>query len=244
MSSRVLDLCTGADPPGLSTQTATTPPHAMMRQVDRTPQETAPLAVVQGPEGRGLFADEWNLLVRRGAGAEALLELAFDRCYAMVYTVAHRITGSPWDAEDLAQGVFETFARKLQTIREPAAIPGFLKTSAVRASLRHAKRGRWIRRRRLVLQAEQAIDPAGRDRAGSAISAAAVRQVLERLTPEERTVVVLKLVEGHSHEEVATLMNVSKSTARRRLDSARERINAMAGDRVSTAILAQMEGIS
>jgi RNA polymerase sigma-70 factor (ECF subfamily) len=216
----------------------------MMQPMARTPQDAAPLVVVQGRQGRGSFVDEWNVLVRSGAGAEALLELAFDRCYAMVYTVAHRITGSPWDAEDLAQGVFETFARKLDTVREPAAIPGFLKTTAVRAAMRHCKRGRWMRRRRLVLQAEHAMDPGRQDRGGSAISAAAVRQVLERLTPEERTVVILKLVEGHSHEEVAALMNVSKSTARRRLDSARERINAMAGDPVSTAVLAQMEDAS
>jgi len=216
----------------------------MMQPMARTPQDAAPLVVVQSPEGRGRFVDDWNVLVRRGAGAEALLELAFDRCYSMVYTVAHRITGSPWDAEDLAQSVFETFARKLDTIREPAAIPGFLKTSAVRAAMRFCKRARWMRRRRLVLQAEHAMDPGRQDRGGSAISAAAVRQVLERLTPEERTAVILKLVEGHSHEEVAALMNVSKSTARRRLDSARERINAMAGDPVSTAVLAQMEDAS
>lgn len=183
------------------------------------------------------FIDAWNALCHAGAGEEDLVGLAFDRCYAMVFTVAHRITGSRWDAEDLAQGVFETFARKLQTIRDPAAIPGFLKTSAVRAAMRHVKRGRWIRQRKVLLRTE--IDRAA---PGDAVTAAAVRQVLERLTPEERTVVILKFVEGHSHEEVAELMNVSVSTARRRLDSARTRMNAMVGDRVSTAVLQQIGG--
>jgi RNA polymerase sigma-70 factor (ECF subfamily) len=183
------------------------------------------------------FHRRWVGLVAGGASEAQLVGLAFDHCNAMVFAIANRITGSRWEAEDITQSVFENLARKLSTVRDPARIPGFLKTCAVRTALKQVKRGRW-RREQVALYYDDG------DRAGAAHDAAlaaSVRQLLDRMTPDERTAVVLKYVEMHSHEEVARLMGVSVATARRRLDAAKKKVIAwVGGDEATREILEQM----
>lgn len=168
----------------------------------------------------------WRALERERAAPAAFVTLAFDQCNAMVFAIANRITCSRWEAEDVTQAVFENLLNRLPKIRDPDAIPGFLRTCAVRMSLRQVRRSRW-RRQRL----DQAVVPdlpgADDDPAGLATL---VRQLLARLDPDERAAVVLKYVELHSHEEVAELMGVSVSTARRRLEAGRAKLAAVLGE--------------
>lgn len=182
------------------------------------------------------FHKRWLGMVAKGAGDSQLVGLAFDYCNAMVFAIANRITGSRWEAEDITQSVFENLARKLSTVRDPARIPGFLKTCAVRISLKHVKRSRWRREQVQLAFGHQE----GLTRSDDASMAASVRQLLERLKPDERTAVILKYVEMHSHEEVAHLMGVSVATARRRLDAGKKKITALVGDTVVDEILEQM----
>lgn len=179
------------------------------------------------------FHAEWMRLQDAGAPDGELLELAFDYCHGMVYSIANRVTGSRWEAEDITQSAFEALAKRLAKIRDPARIPGFLKTCAVRISLRHVKRGRWRRDRLATVYA----DEDKKTRSDDAATAASVFQLLERLDHEERTAVVLKFVEMHSHEEVARLMGLSVSTVRRRLESAKEKLISILGPQRLAEIL-------
>jgi RNA polymerase sigma-70 factor (ECF subfamily) len=157
---------------------------------------------------------EWQAAVRGNASDARLVRIAFDHCHGMVYSVAHRITGSPHDAEDITQSVFETLARRVHDIRDPLRIPGFLKCCVVRKSSRHLRRARWRKERLIrVSPREQPANDADRD-------AHWVRLALDRLDPEEREAALLKHVKRHTHAEVARLLDVSTSTARRRIASA------------------------
>lgn len=175
----------------------------------------------------------WRELEAKSAHAGEFVALAFDRCHHMVFALAHRVTGSGWDAEDITQSVFEAFARKLGSIRDPAGIPNYLKTSVIRAAVAHVKRGQWIQERERMM--EEPAPPVHPKR--GAVSGASVRRVLMRLAPEERAALVLKHVEGHTQEEVARLMRTSLSTARRRLASARLRMVAMIGEQSTSRLL-------
>lgn len=156
----------------------------------------------------------------------------------MVFAIANRITCSRWEAEDVTQAVFEKLLARLAKIREPEAIPGFLRTCAVRMSLRQVRRSRWRRNR--LAQAWGAPEIQDDD---PAALATLVRQLLARLDPEERAAVVLKYVELHSHEEVAELMGVSVSTARRRLEAGRAKLEAVLGEERLRVTLGEDEGV-
>lgn len=182
-------------------------------------------AASDGP-GPTEFHRAWRVLEQRNALAGEYVNLAFDHCHAMVYAIANRITGSRWEAEDVTQAAFEALLEQLPKIREHARVPGFLRTCAVRIALRQVKRSRWRRQRAEVAFAFDPHEFGGDQPA----MAAMVRQLLERLDPEERAAIVLKCVELHSHDEVAALMGVSVATARRRLDSGRRKLVALVGE--------------
>jgi RNA polymerase sigma factor (sigma-70 family) len=206
------------------------------RSSEAMPDARVELAVVQdagpgpgpGASSRAVeFHRRYATLVHEGASDAELVELVFEHCHAMVFALANRIVGSAWEAEDLTQSVFEWFVEHLHVVRDPARIPAFLKTCAVRAALRHERRGRW-RRARLASVMGDAEDP--RTRTNEELIAASVRTLLERLDPQERAAVVLKFIELHNHEEVAALMGVSVSTARRRIESGRDKLVGLIGE--------------
>jgi RNA polymerase sigma-70 factor (ECF subfamily) len=170
------------------------------------------------------FHRRWLELDLGGAATVDRVTLAFDFCHRMVYAVASRITGSRWDAEDVTQNVFESFARSLHRVRDPARIPGFLKVSAVRTAMHHVKRHQW-RRERLAARFE--VRQGSSDPGDVAL---VVRQLLDRMPIEERTALVLKYGEGMDHAEVAEHMGLSVATVRRRIDSAKERLAKRLGN--------------
>jgi len=167
----------------------------------------------------------WRELEAQGAGKGDKLRLVFRYCHTMVYAVATRITGHPWDAEDITQSAFEELSKRLDKIRHPSAIPSFLKTTAVRMSMRCVKRERW-RRDRLKIAFASSLDPTE----SPPEAAATVRQLLTQLEPEERAAVVLRHVEMHTHDEIAALMGVSQATARRRLTAGRTKLAQLIGE--------------
>jgi RNA polymerase sigma-70 factor, ECF subfamily len=188
-----------------------------------------------GPHQPSLFA-EWSEAVQHLSKSE-LVRLAFERCHVMVFQTALRLIGSREEAEDVTQTVFESLLGRVGSVRQPIALIAYLKTSAVRGSLQVLrKRARQGGRLRVVLEAGLVTHTS----AEAATAVAELRALLEGLPIEERAVVVLRYIEGHSLEEVAELMNLSLSTARRRLDSARARLRAHEPTDGVNALLSEM----
>jgi len=189
---------------------------------------------------RSAFVDQWLQRVAETKSERELVVLAFRHCHEMVYATAHRITGSRAEAEDVTQSVFEALTRNLSELRDPARVPGFLKTTAVRTSLRYLRKRRWWRGRRAALVLAEAEAATTSE---DAHATAAVRQLLEHLNGEERAAVVLKFVEQHSFEEVARLMDASISTVQRRLESARRKVAALVEGDLQLAMLRRMGAV-
>jgi RNA polymerase sigma-70 factor (ECF subfamily) len=164
------------------------------------------------------------LALRRG-DAHAELE-AWNRFSPAVDATLRRLLGpEPMaDREDLLQEVFIRFFRRVGTLREPAAVRGFLTGICLRVvrgeiTLRRARR--WLR---LTPTGETPEVPAGPrdDEAREAV----VRyyRLLEGLGGRDRSLFAARTLEGLTLEEVAALHGVSVSTAQRRIAHATKRI--------------------
>jgi RNA polymerase sigma-70 factor (ECF subfamily) len=115
------------------------------------------------------------------------------------------------DGPDAAQEALIAILKNLRGLREPAAIYGWARAIAVREAVRAARSSA------RAAPAELADVPAP----GDPQLAADVRDVLARLTPEHRAVLVLRDIEGLDERAAGAILNVPAATVRTRLFRAR-----------------------
>jgi RNA polymerase sigma-70 factor, ECF subfamily len=134
-----------------------------------------------------------------------------------LFSLAQRILGSRTDAEDLLQ---ETFIRWQQTslaqIRSPKA---FLATVLKRLCLNHLQSAQSRR--------EMNVDPpeaASSKQSASFESVSALTILLERLSPKERAVLLLRDVFDCDYDEIALVVSKRADACRQLLRRARQHI--------------------
>jgi RNA polymerase sigma-70 factor (ECF subfamily) len=148
-----------------------------------------------------------------------------------LFAIAYRMLGSVEDAEDLLQETFIRWERvDVDTIESPAA---WLTTVATRLALnelqsarktRESYVGPWLPEPILTSQ-----DPSPSDRAELSDSLSiAFLALLERLTPRERAVFLLRDVFAYEYDEIAKILEVSEANCRQIFHRARERVAAKA----------------
>ncbi|MFI9779007.1 RNA polymerase sigma factor [Streptomyces sp. NPDC051956] len=113
---------------------------------------------------------------------------------------------------DAAQEALVAVFRSLRSLKDPAAVRGWVRAIAVREAVRMARRSA------LAVPADLSTLPARGDHQ----LAADIRDVLDRLSPEHRAVLVLRDVEGLDERAAAELLGVRVGTVKSRLSRARD----------------------
>lgn len=116
------------------------------------------------------------------------------------------------DAPDAAQEALVVVFRSLRGLKEPAAVYGWARTIAAREALRVARRSA------RAVPAELAELPAP----GDPQLGADIRDVLARLSPEHRAVLVLRDLEGLDEQAAADRLGLRVGTVKSRLHRARD----------------------
>jgi RNA polymerase sigma factor (sigma-70 family) len=154
-------------------------------------------------------------LVRRAQrGDPAALEQLLDEL--LPYT--GRICGAvALDAgDDALQETMVAIIRNIRSLREPAALRGWVRRIAVREALRAAQDGRDV-----------PLDPADIDvTVPDTATAVEVRQILTEMPPEHRAVLVLRELDGLGESEMAEVLDVALGTVKSRLHRARAAFRA------------------
>jgi RNA polymerase sigma-70 factor (ECF subfamily) len=162
---------------------------------------------------------------------EVSIRLAtFDQYRSLLFSIAYRMLGTVADAEDMLQ---ETFIRWQQApngdIRSPRA---FLVTIISRLCINHLQSAR-VQREEYVGQwlpepivTDPGSDPLKLLRVDESLSMAFL-VMLERLTPVERAVFLLREVFEYEYSEIATVLDQSETNCRQILRRARQHVSAM-----------------
>jgi RNA polymerase sigma-70 factor, ECF subfamily len=141
---------------------------------------------------------------------------------AALRRVIHRYVGDASSVDDVFQDVSIKVLRRIDTVREPAALRGWLFQTARNASLDHLRRRD---RRPEVASADlvgdwQAGGDMGRNPCEQFLSAeriAAVRRALERLPESQRETIRLRIEDGMDHEAIAKHLGISRQAVEVRL---------------------------
>jgi RNA polymerase sigma-70 factor, ECF subfamily len=152
----------------------------------------------------------------------------FEELRPLLFSIAYRILGSVSEAEDAVQ---ETWLRYAASPAQPASAKAFLSAAVTRISidvLRSARRrreeyvGPWFPE---PLLTDPYSDPERSAELADSVSTAALL-LLERLTPLERAVFVLREVFGFSFSEVASAVGRSEAACRQLAARARHHMDA------------------
>lgn len=159
-------------------------------------------------------------LVRAAQGGDIP---AFERLYRdnerKVFGLCFRLSGNPELAEELTQEVFVRAWRKLGSFRGESAFSSWLYPLTVNVAL--SERRSRLRRETRIVATE---DPARLERTPKAPRPEHgfdLDKAIATLPPGARAVFVLHDVEGRTHEEIASLLNLAAGTSKAQLFRAR-----------------------
>ena len=165
-----------------------------------------------------------RLLRRARDGERAALEQLCRWFERPVFTLALRLTGDRSEAEDALQETMLKAIAKLGEFRGDAPFWGWMRQIAVNESLMQLRR-----RRRL----EDSIDDGDFEPEdlspppAAAADAAALWRALDALPAATRAVLWLYHAEGHTHEEIAALMQRTPSFSKSQLARGGRRLRAL-----------------
>ena len=171
--------------------------------------------------------EDADLIRQASKGAVEAYNLLVSRWEIRVYNYLLRLTGHREDALDLTQDVFLKAYQNLRKLDDPARFAPWIYRIA------HNEAYSMFRKRRPETDVDE-IEPGSTDTGitvgGSAVFpvelSLAVASALERLSPEQREAVVLKIYQGFKFEEMAEILNCPVSTVKSRLYTALDLLKA------------------
>lgn len=188
-------------------------------------------------------ASDLELVERHRRGDPSAFESIVQQYTNLIYTLSFRLTGNREDAQDLHQEVLLKVFRSLARFRGQASLRTWIYRITVNAARNRARW--WSRAKRGTAQsldasydddgsppseriADTAPGPDGRAY-GKEIQAR-VQEGLDQLPVNQRTVVVLRDIEGLDYREIAAALEISLGTVKSRLARGRDALRSQLAD--------------
>ena len=147
-----------------------------------------------------------------------------------VYRTAFGILNHPSDAEDVAQETFIKAYQSLPKLRDVRSFPAWLARIAVHTSSDFIKTSR--RHQEVALDHNHHL--ASHDAHQLAQTQLDIQDAMVQLSEEQRTVIVLRMVQGMDYEEIAKNLDIPIGTVRSRLHHSRMRLRELLGEERGT----------
>jgi RNA polymerase sigma-70 factor (ECF subfamily) len=172
--------------------------------------------------------DEPRLIERVLGGDPAAERELYDAHVDRVYRLAFRMAGDEDLAEEFTQETFIRAFTRLRDFRGDAALSTWLHAIAVSVVLNGLRKVNRSRQREVRLSdapplsvRPAAVEPTLRQR---------LRQAVDALSDRYRTVFVMHDIEGYTHEEIGTALQVATGTSKAMLFRARAKLREQLAD--------------
>ena len=165
--------------------------------------------------------DNEQLIIRRAIdGDEAALRALWTRHAPHIDMVVRRLVGFDQDlAEDIAQEVWIQIFRALPGYRGDSQFSTWAHRIAVNRTLNALRRTKRIAAIETTVEEDSASIEMDTERS---FVAASIEAATAKLSPGARAVFVLHDVEGYTHEEIASLLELQPGTSKAQLHRARQ----------------------
>lgn len=173
---------------------------------------------------RSPYGDEAALVAALVAKEPAAAGAAWDLYAPLVRGLLWQSLAVGADVEDLTQDVFLHLFRRVADLRDPNALRSFVVGITIRVAKSELRRRRVRRWLHLTDTGDVPDEPdAGADHAARE-ALRRVYAILDKVDDESRLAFVLRYVQGLELTEVATALDISLATTKRRIAHVHERI--------------------
>ncbi len=167
--------------------------------------------------------DDAKLIRQSLAGETEAFGTLVTRYQHVMYTVALRMVGNAEDARDVTQDAFVKAYRQLATFDPHYKFFSWMYRIVINESFNVIR----ARRPQEPLDLKAAGHGTPFDAALASSRHAHIEAALQHLTPEYRSVVVLRYFGGLAYAEIAKALEIPEKTVKSRLFSARQRLGEM-----------------
>ncbi len=185
--------------------------------------------------------DDITLVTRCQNGDAKAFDVLVTRYRTKVYAMVYNMVRNEQDAWDLAQDAFLKAWKSIGNFRGQSAFYTWLYRIVTNVTID------WVRKRKISSGTEfddsielKEVEPAGltapkaeflpHEQLDHNEIRARIDAAIDQLSPDHRTVIVLKEIEGLSYQEIAEVMECSIGTVMSRLFYARKKMQAMLRD--------------
>jgi RNA polymerase sigma factor (sigma-70 family) len=146
-------------------------------------------------------------------------------------SVCLRYASDEQQAQDILQEGFVKIFNSIQQFRHEGSFEGWMRRVFVTVSIREVSKQK-IHFSEVVISEshEQSVDPS----VLSKISADEIHLMIRSMPDGYRTIFNLNIIEGYSHEEIASMMGIQATTSRGQLLKARKFLQAMIEKKYNT----------
>ena len=170
--------------------------------------------------------DEAALIARAVGGDRIAARSIYDAHAPVIYRLAFRIVG-PDFAEECTQDVFVRAFQRLAMFRGDSSLRTWLHSITVSVGLNLKRREK---RRANHMSLDVAPDLPAPARESDPLLTQRINGAIESLPEELRSVVILHLIQGHTHPEIAEILDIPEGTSKARLSRARARLREELAD--------------
>lgn len=151
----------------------------------------------------------------------------YDRYAKLVYNKCYGFAKSEDEAEDLTQDVFLQLFIKLRTFKGKSKFSTWLYSFTYNFCVNYVNRNKQRKMRDKSVQVEDSehkLTEEVPDESLYEMKADKLKKALEQISPEEKSILLLKYQDGASIKELVTLMELGESAVKMRLKRAKERL--------------------
>ena len=130
-----------------------------------------------------------------------------------MYHTAVRIVNNESDAQDVVQECFIKVFDKIDTFRGDSTIGAWIKRIAVNSACNHLRKSQRTPESNSVelddnlVVSHEEIEP-------TQFTPTRIHNAIKQLPPRSRSVVTLYAIEGYSHKEIASILEITESTSK------------------------------
>lgn len=178
---------------------------------------------------------EPEIVARAVNGDRPAFEELYHKYVRKIYNLVYRMVGSAQEAEEVTQEVFYQAYKNLTGFQGRSKFYTWIFRIATNVSLQYVKRQ--VRHKRdasfdevIDAQMPATCAASGTDPEKEVQSRALYRaldQAVRRLPPNQRAVMVLGPIQGHSYEQMAQILGTNEEVIKGRLHRARENIRGL-----------------